>query len=386
MDRLHDAGSAFVANRSGLYLDCAAQAPLLRSVHAAARQCRSAALAAWRRGDVPPLGHAELLRERAARLFDGDVDGVAIVPSAAYGIATAARNLPLRRGQAVLVLDGQFPSNLLAWQQRCAEVGARLAGVQRGAGQDWTSAVLATLAADPSVAIVAVPQVRWDDGSLLDLDAIAADVHARGAALVLDLSQSLGVLAAEVARWRPDFAVAVGYKWLLGVRSLALLWVAPHWREHGDPIEHHWSARDAGDAWRFPLDAMPPYARGARRFDAGGLDEPQPLAMALAGLDQVLAWTPAAIAVALRERLEAFDATLSLLDCGDWSTPGHAPHITALHPPPDLLDVVTARARRAGIACTQRHGRLRIAPHLHVPLERMHWAARVLAGAPAAGG
>ena len=78
MDRLHDAGSAFVANRSGLYLDCAARAPLLRSVHAAARQCRSAALAAWRRGDVPPLGHAELLRERAARLFDGDVDGVAM--------------------------------------------------------------------------------------------------------------------------------------------------------------------------------------------------------------------------------------------------------------------------------------------------------------------
>ena len=333
MDRLHDAGSAFVANRSGLYLDCAARAPLLRSVHAAARQCRSAALAAWRRGDVPPLGHAELLRERAARLFDGDVDGVAIVPSAAYGIATAARNLPLRRGQAVLVLDAQFPSNLLAWQQRCAEVGARLAGVQRGAGQDWTSAVLATLAADPSVAIVAVPQVRWDDGSLLDLDAIAADVHARGAALVLDLSQSLGVLAAEVARWRPDFAVAVGYKWLLGVRSLALLWVAPHWREHGDPIEHHWSARDAGDAWRFPLDAMPPYARGARRFDAGGLDEPQPLAMALAGLDQVLAWTPAAIAVALRERLEAFDATLSLLGCSDWSTPRHAPHITCIRRP-----------------------------------------------------
>src|SRR3546814_5497764 len=72
------------------------------------------------------------------------------------------------------------------------------------------------------------------------------------------------------------------------LRGLSWLWAAPRWREEGVAIEQHWSARDAGDGWRFPIEAPPPPRRGARRFDAGELDEPLPLAMAAAGLEQVL--------------------------------------------------------------------------------------------------
>src|SRR3546814_3159630 len=79
---------------------------------------------------------------------------------------------------------------------------------------------------------------------------------------VLDLSQSLGALPAGIARWRPDFVASVGYKWLLGPRGLSWLWAAPRWREEGVAIEQHWSARDAGDGWRFPIEAPPPPRRG----------------------------------------------------------------------------------------------------------------------------
>ena len=110
--------AAFALAPDVLDLDTAAHAPLLCCA-------RDAGVAALEQGNRPwtpdPQAWAarvEAARAAAAHWFDGDADGVAFVPSAAYGLSTAARNLPLASGDAVLVLDGQFPSNLLPWQQR----------------------------------------------------------------------------------------------------------------------------------------------------------------------------------------------------------------------------------------------------------------------------
>lgn len=376
-----NAASAFMPFGDVLYLDCAARAPVLRDVHAAGQAALEANAAPWTQSFDALEALVEAVRALAAGMLDGDTEAVALVPSAAFALSTAARNLPLEAGEAVLLLEGQFPSNLLPWQQRCAEAGARVAGVRRAPGQDWTEAVLDALAAEPRTRVVALPQVRWDDGALLDLDRIAPRVHAAGAALVLDLSQSLGALPADIARWRPDFVASVGYKWLLGPRGLSWLWAAPRRRGDGVAIEQHWSTRDAGAGWRFPLEAPPPSRSGARRFDAGEIDEPLPLAMAGAGLAKLQAWGVPHIAAALGRYTGALDAALDASGLSEWKTPGHAPHLTALRPPAERLDAVFDALARERIVCTRRHGLLRIAPHLHVTPGDMARVAAVAAAA-----
>lgn len=85
------------------YLDCAYMSPQLRAVTAAG-------LAAVRRKAAPWttewFTEAEALRGAAARLMGAEADGVALVPAASYGIAIAAANLPVHRGQNVVVLAG----------------------------------------------------------------------------------------------------------------------------------------------------------------------------------------------------------------------------------------------------------------------------------------
>jgi selenocysteine lyase/cysteine desulfurase len=371
--------AAFVQPVHPLYLDTAAHAPLLRAV-------RDAGIAAVAQGNRPWMPDAqawdariERARAAAAHWFDDDADGVAFVPSAAYGLGIAARNLPLAAGEAVLVLDGQFPSNLLPWQQRCSDTGANIVVARRTHGQDWTAAVLDALE-HANVRIAALPQAYWHDGALLDLDVLAARVHARGAALVLDLSQSLGALPADVARWRPDFVAAVSYKWLLGPVGLALLWAAPHWREHGRAIEQHWSARDDA-VWRFDPQALPAFRDGARRFDAGGVLDPLRVSMFEAAQAQLQRWGSAFVQSRLRALTDALDAALDDAGLTAWKTGGHALHFSGLRPPPDLFPVVTAALHEAGIACTARRGVLRIAPHLHVSRDDIVRAVRVMASA-----
>ena len=204
------AADAFVMQGDALYLDCAAQGPRLRAAHAAGLAAFEAVARPWQRVSPTPPEQRETLRTLLSHLFDGEPDGVALVPSAAFGLATAANSLPLETGDSVLVLEGQFPSNLLCWQQRCADTGARLRGVARAAGQDWTDTVLAAIADEPRLRIATLPQVRWDDGAVLDLDRISAALHEREVLLVLDLSQSLGILAPDIQRWQPVFIVSVG--------------------------------------------------------------------------------------------------------------------------------------------------------------------------------
>src|SRR3546814_12871075 len=93
--------------------------------------------------------------------------------------------------------------------------------------------------------------------------------------------------------------------------------------------------------------------------------------MAAAGLEQVLAWGVPGIAAALGERTRALDDALDANGLSTWKTPGHAPHLTALRPPAERLDAVFDTLARERIACTRRHGLLRIAPHLPVTPDDM---------------
>ncbi|NJS14329.1 MAG: aminotransferase class V-fold PLP-dependent enzyme, partial [Sphingopyxis sp.] len=129
-------------------------------------------------------------RARAARLIGGSPDDVALVPSASYGVAVAARNLPVGPRQNLVVLGQQFPSNYYAWTAKADAVGAAVRVAQRDFDDDWTAAVLAAIDAD--TAVVSVPQCHWADGRLVDLVKVGAACRAVGAALVLDLTQSIG--------------------------------------------------------------------------------------------------------------------------------------------------------------------------------------------------
>ncbi len=363
-----------------LYLDSAAHGPPLKSVRAAALAALQQATTSWL-GGAHWREDVERVRSLAARLFDGDADAVAMIPSAAYGLSVAARNVPLQAGQSVLVLEGQFPSNLLPWRGRCAEVGACLVFVRREDGQDWTAAVLDALDAHPDVGVLALPQAHWRDGSLLDLARIADRARARGASLVLDLSQSLGVLSVDLETWRPDFVVAVGYKWLLGGYGLAWMWAAPRWRAQGQPLEQGWMAHDCDSLWQPGSrgDVLP--LPGARRFDAGGVCDALRLAMAEAALGQVLDWGVGAIAAQLQLRTAALDDALDRHGLGALRTHDHAPHICGVQLPPQRADAVVRALSDARIVSTVRDNWVRIAPHLHAGIEEMSRPVEVIAGA-----
>src|SRR5260221_1519302 len=317
------------------YLNCAYMSPLMKPALEAGTAGLARKAHPWELTPDQFFTGADEFRSTAAQLLDCPADCIAIVPSASYGIATAARNLPVKKGQSILVLDEQFLSNYYPWQRLAEGTGASLKIVPWPADHDWTAAVLNVLTAD--VAIAALPNVQWTSGGRLDLVRIGAACRKLGAALVLDLTQSLGALPFSVGSLKndlqngvqPDFAVAASYKWLLGPYSVGVLYVAPKW-QGGIPLEENWiqraNARDFSSLILYTED----YDAGARRFDMGERANFALLTAALRAMKQLLEWNVAQIsetAGALNRHLAEAAADLRFSSPPE---PLRAPHYLSL--------------------------------------------------------
>ncbi len=140
------------------YLNCAYMSPLLRASAERGQADMARKLHPWTVGPEDFFTGSDELRGLAARLFGATPDDIAIVPSVSYGISTAAVNLPCTRGQRILVLAEQFPSNEYPWRRLAEDKGAAVDTVAWPEDGDWTAAVLAKLSGD--VAIAALPHTN----------------------------------------------------------------------------------------------------------------------------------------------------------------------------------------------------------------------------------
>ena len=269
------------------YLNCAYMSPLMKPTLEAGISGLTRKTHPWVLTPDTFFSGAEEFRTTAAPLLDATPDDIAIVPSAGFGIATAARNLPVKKGQSILVLAEQFPSNYYSWQRKAEESGVPLKVVPWPENNDWTAAVLESLT--PEVAIAALPHVQWTSGGLLDLVRIGKVCRDHGTALALDLTQSLGATPFSVRDVQPDFAVAASYKWLLGPYSVGVLYVSPKWH-HGIPLEENWIQRANARDFTSLILYTEAYDHGARRFDVGERSNFGLLPAAVQAMKQLQEW------------------------------------------------------------------------------------------------
>jgi selenocysteine lyase/cysteine desulfurase len=343
------------------YLNCAYLSPLMKSALEAGTAGLARKAHPWEITPDKFFAGSDAFRATAAQLVDCSADDIAIVPSASYGIATAARNLPVKKGQSILVLAEQFPSNYYPWQRRAEETGASLKIVPWPDNHDWTAAVLDSLTAD--VAVAALPHVQWTSGGQLDLVRIGEACRKLGAALVLDLTQSLGALPFSVRDVQPDFAVAASYKWLLGPYSVGLLYVAPRW-QGGIPLEENWIQRANARDFSSTLYTEN-YDKGARRFDMGERSNFALLPAAVRAMKQLLEWEVAQVAEtagALNRRLAEAAAEMGFSAPAE---PLRAPHYLALRRKAAIPKELPEMLAREKVFVSVRGSSIRVTPHVY---------------------
>jgi selenocysteine lyase/cysteine desulfurase len=344
------------------YLNCAYLSPLLKRSAEAGHAAVDRKLRPWEIKDSDFVDGPEQLRRLFAELLGTDADGVAIVPSASYGLSVAAANIPMAAGQRAIVLSQQYPSNALPWRDLAERSGGAFVAIERPSQGGWTEPLLAEI--DERTAVVALPNCHWTDGTLVDLPRVAERVREIGAALVLDLTQSLGALPFDLAAVRPDFVACAAYKWLIGPYSVGFLYAAPH-RRDGAPLEPGYFVRNL-DPWtigivgrRVTMDVQ------ARRYDMAEAANFALLPIAAEGLRQIMAWGVEGVQATLRRTTDRMAARARGMGLEVAPDAERAGHYLGVRFPAGIPDRVMSSLEANRVFVSRRGTALRVTPHLY---------------------
>jgi selenocysteine lyase/cysteine desulfurase len=347
------------------YFNCAYNSPQLNESRDRLRRGVDTKSHPWERTPDDFFRDAEIVRDLASAVFGGDADGYAVVPSASYGLSTAARAVEphLRTGDRILVIEEEFPSNYLPWKRTARESGAEIVTVPTPTDGDWTRAILEAITG--TTRVVAVSSCHWTNGAYIDLEVVGKACREVDALFVVDTTQSLGAMPLSVGAVKPDFLVAAGYKWLLCPYGFSLTYVSEQWR-NARPLEETWLARENARDFTTLVRYSSTYMPGARRFDAGEKCTATILPGAIAALEQIRDWGVPAIAESLSSINGRITRHLEQLGFRLPEPSQRCPHMFGAQLPIGYAGNLVSGLTLRNIFISQRGDSLRFAPHLHV--------------------
>lgn len=348
--------------REVAYLNCATFSPFLKSVEAAGQLGLARRVRPWTMDRPAYALEADRARALFGQLIKAPAEAIAIVPSASYGVAVAAANLDLEKGQNIVLLQDQFPSNYYAWKEKAAAEEAELRTVPRPDGGNWTPGVLAAI--DRDTAIATLPVCHWTDGTAVDLEAVGARCREVGAALVIDATQSIGAHRFDVDKVRPDFLICSAYKWLLCPYTLAFLYAAPH-RCQGQPLEHNYGGRADAATQSGGVGYSDTLLPTAARYDMGERYNYASLPMACVALEQLNAWGVGEIedTIGVLTDMIADEAGSRGYKVADKAH--RARNFIGLGAPGGLPDGLTEKLAAENVHVAPRGQAIRVSPHLY---------------------
>lgn len=203
---------------------------------------------------------------RLAAMLNTSPGRFAYLTNVADATATIANGIGWQTGDNVVLVQGEYPSFVLPWARLASNgVEVRFA-TPNGNGPDL-DAIEAVI--DDRTRAVGISHVDFNSGYRNDLATIGILAHSHGALFVVDASQSLGAIPVDVTAWGINALVCVGYKWLLGVHGISVLFVSERAQDQIEPCAPgRYSVRSG---WPFP-DYELDWADTAIRYQGGALN------------------------------------------------------------------------------------------------------------------
>ena len=150
----------------------------------------------------------------------------------------------------------------------------------------------------------------------------------------------------------------------MGPYTLGFLYVRPD-RQDGEPLEYGWSPRAGSEDFARLVDYRDEYAPGARRYDMGEMSNFHLMPMAIAAMEQILAWGVDNIAATLRARTATIAERARGFGLHSQPEDLRAGHFLGLRfaggVPTGLLDALA----RENVYVSVRGSSMRVTPHLY---------------------
>jgi selenocysteine lyase/cysteine desulfurase/DNA-binding CsgD family transcriptional regulator len=364
------------------WLNCAHQGPLPRVAVAAAEGALADKAAPHRIGDASFTEVPGRLRAALGRLVGVPADQLILGNSTSYGLQLLVQGIDWRRGDEVLLVDGDFPATIVPWLP-LAERGVRVRLLRPGGGALEAGQLEAELT--PATRLFCSSWVFSFTGQQVDLAALGGVCRRAGVRFVVNGSQAVGAAPLDLGTLAVDGLVSCGFKWLCGPYATGFCWLRPdlaaslrnrpaYWLSHS-------TQEDLGQAGASRLrDEL-----GAAAWDVFGTANflnfrPWTASVEYLlglGIERVAAWDQALV-----ERfLQGLDP-----DRYQLVSPRQGSRRSTLvvfgHRQADQTGALFERLTAAGVDVALRRGQLRVSPHLYNTEADIDRALEILDGPP----
>jgi len=354
----HDIRSQFPILATKAYFNGCSYGPISLRVKAAIEQYIQIRVEEGARWDIY-CEKIESVRELLARLLQSPADDVSVSTSVSESLNSLMTALSFDGSRnKIVVTDFDFPTTsqiMLAQAARGAEV------VRAQADASGTAIPLSEFERliDDKTRLVAIPLVCYRNGVWVDIEPIVKLAHARGAMVLVDGYQGIGIRPFNVVEHEVDFLVGGCTKYLIGTSGVGFMYVRDSLTNGLQPTTTGWFAQENPHA--MDIYHHLPHA-SARRFESG-TPNACGLFAAEAGLELVLEVGLEAIA----EQIEQVTTLIkSAVDAHGWDlvTPRDR-HGAMLAIRSTDAPTLVQRLDERGIILTERDGNIRIAPHFY---------------------
>ena len=311
-----------------------------------------------------------------AQLINADPSEIALATNTGFGLHLAARALPLKAGDTVLLSDKEFPANVYPWLL-LREQGIKVE-MARCRSEGWPDEEhLLERLRDPSIRVLAVSFVQFSNGYRADLKKLGAACRANGTFLVVDGIQGIGNSVLDVRDTPIDILSCGGQKWLLSPWGSGFVYVRKELIKQLEPTITGWMAFEGTDDFSRLTEYNPTFRSDARRFEMITLPYQDFVGMTTSlgllleiGVRDVAEVTRAMHEPVVKWAQENDVRIASPLD------ERHRSAILCVAPPKPVE--AYHGMKRARVVCSLREGAIRLSPHCYNTMEEMEKVIEVL--------
>lgn len=311
-----------------------------------------------------------------AQLINADPSEIALATNTGFGLHLAARALPLKAGDTVLLSDKEFPANVYPWLLlRDQGITVEMA---RCRPEGWPDEdYMLTRLRDPRVRVLALSFVQFSNGYRADLKQLGAACRANGTFLVVDGIQGIGNSVLDVRETPVDILACGGQKWLLSPWGSGFVYVRRELIPTLEPMVTGWMAFEGTDDFSRLTEYNPTFRADARRFEMITLPYQDFVGMTASlgllleiGVRDVAEVTRAAHEPVLKWAQENGVRIASPVE-------DHHRSAILCVAPPKPVEAYHAM-KRAHVVCSLREGAIRLSPHCYNTVEEMEKVIEVL--------
>jgi selenocysteine lyase/cysteine desulfurase len=307
----------FSLQRKFAYLNCAYMSPMMKKVEKAGKKGIYEKRTPYKIQPDHFFRELDTLRTLFSKLINNpDKNRIVTIPSVSYGMANVANNIKAEKGDNIVLVGEQFPSNVYPWvnfKEKGVEIKLISPGeLKEGRGKQWNKDIIDAI--DEKTKLVAMAHIHWADGTLFNLVSIRKKSKEMGAYLAIDGTQSVGALPFDIREIQPDALICAAYKCLMGPYGIGLAYYGPAF-DNGKPIEENWINRLNSEDFSGLINYEDQYRDQALKYGVGEQSNFILVPMLVAAIKQLLKWEPENIQGYCKELIASVLPVIKDLGC-----------------------------------------------------------------------